>query len=149
MDAPSDKPLGCPTLRSGAPELNSLAYTGASIIALFIGLWLINFAIGAITLRMLWQKSAAYSSTILRVGIRSFWFALFFTPAIAVCGALAIVPFPAVVLAELYFPASSYCGPYTLPNLRFVSAVWLVSFSILITFNLWQRKMQPVISNEV
>ena len=93
----------------------------------YIGLWLVAYAIGAITLRLIWRRSAAYPGAFARVALRSFWFAFAFTPAVAACGAVAVVPFPLLLLGELILPPSEVCGPFVPPNLILVGLAWFTS----------------------
>lgn len=92
----------------------------------YFGGWLLFLTLGAFSARLIWRRTAKYTGVSARVLVRTFWIAIVFTPGVAVCGAIAVVPFLVLVVAEIVIPASPACGPFTRPNLILVGAVWLV-----------------------
>lgn len=109
-------------------------------LLVYFGLWLVACAIGVLTLRMIWRRSAAYPSARLRIALRTFWIAFAFTPTVAACGAVAVVPFPLLLAAELILPASDVCGPFVPPNLVAVGLVWLVAAALHVVVTRARRR---------
>lgn len=96
----------------------------------YFGGWLFFLMLGAISTRLIWRRTAKYTGVSARVLVRTFWIAIVFTPGVAVCGAIAVVPFLVLVVAEIILPAGPPCGPFTQPNLLLVGAVWLVGLVV-------------------
>ena len=99
-------------------------------LLVYFGGWFLWLMLGAISTRLVWRRTEKYTGVSARVLVRTFWISIVFTPGVAVCGAIAVVPFLVLVVAEIVLPAAPPCGPFTQPNLLLVGAVWLVGLVV-------------------